>query len=175
MNKFFLPVVSSVAAVALIGCGGGEQDELRQWMREETKDLRGRVAPLPQVKPYEPVAYDASGLVDPFRSSKLRVDEKQRGGGLQPDLNRNKEPLEAYPLESIKYVGSVTKNKQTQAIVLVDGALHQVRVGNYMGQNFGVVTRISEAEMSLRELVQDPAGDWIERISALMLQAKEGK
>lgn len=165
-----------VSALMLIAaCSGGEQEELRQWMKEETKDFRGKIPPLPQVKPYEPVAYDAAGMVDPFRVSRLAVENKQQGGGVQPDLTRPKEPLEAYPLESIKYVGSLTKRKQTHAIVSVDGALHQIKAGNYMGQNFGVVTKISETELSLRELVQDPSGDWIERNSALQLQAKEGK
>lgn len=168
----------SVLAVAvfLSACSGGEQDELRQWMKEETKDMRGRIPPLPQVKSYEPVPYDATGLIDPFRPSKMLSEHKQGGGGgLQPDLNRPKEPLESYPLESIKYVGSLTKNRQTHGIVLVDGALHQVRAGSYMGQNFGIITKISETEMSLRELVQDPTGDWVERTSTLLLQAKEGK
>lgn len=163
-------------AVFLLACSGGEQEELRQWIKDETKDMRGRIPPLPQVKSYEPVPYDATGLIDPFRPAKMLSEQKQGGGGgLQPDLNRPKEPLESYPLESIKYVGSLTKNRQTHGIVLVDSALHQVRAGSYMGQNFGIITKISESEMSLRELVQDPTGDWVERTSTLLLQAKEGK
>lgn len=165
-----------LATTSLAACSGGEQDELRQWMKEETKDFRGKIPPLPQVKPYEPVAYDAAGLVDPFKSAKMLIDSKQGGGGgLQPDMNRPKEPLESYPLESIKYVGSLTRNRQTHGIVQVDGTLHQVRAGSYLGQNFGIITKISENEMTLRELVQDPAGDWVERTSTLLLQAKEGK
>lgn len=164
-----------LAVLLLSACSGAEQEELRQWMQQETKDFRGKIPPLPEVKPYEPVAYDAAGLVDPFRQSKMTADLKATGGGVQPDLNRPKEPLESYPLESIKYVGSMTKNRQSHGIVLVDGALHQVRAGNYMGQNFGVITKISEMEINLRELVQDSAGDWVERDSTLHLQAKEGK
>jgi len=172
MKRYLAPCM----LIMIVACSGGEQEELRDWMKDETKDFRGKIPPLPQVKPYEPVAYDAAGIVDPFRPSKLVVDSKQQaGGGVQPDLTRPKEPLEAYPLESIKYVGSLTKNRQTHAIVSVDGALHQVKPGNYMGQNFGVVTKISETELNLRELVQDPSGDWIERNSALQLQSKEGK
>jgi type IV pilus assembly protein PilP len=145
-------------------------------MKDETKDLRGKVPPLPQVKPYEPVAYDAGGLVDPFRPAKMSLENKQgSGGGLQPDMNRPKQPLEFYPLESIKFVGSLTKDRQTYGLVQVDGALHQVRAGTYMGQNFGIITKITETEMALRELVQDPTGDWVERPTTLLLQAKEGK
>ncbi|MBK9447373.1 MAG: pilus assembly protein PilP [Betaproteobacteria bacterium] len=170
-------LVGALVVMGLVaGCSGGEQEELRHWMKEETRDFRGKIAPLPQVKSYEPVPYDAAGLVDPFRPAKMLAEQKQGGGGgVQPDLNRPKEPLESYPLESIKYVGSLTKNRQTHGIVMVDSALHQVRAGSYMGQNFGIITKISETEMSLRELVQDPAGDWVERTSTLLLQAKEGK
>lgn len=170
-------VIGALVVAALVaGCSSGEQEELRQWMKAETQDFRGKIPPLPQVKPYEPVPYDAAGLIDPFRPAKMIAEQKQGGGGgVQPDMNRPREPLESYPLESIKYVGSLTKNRQTHGIVMVDGALHQVRAGSYMGQNFGIITKITETEMSLRELVQDPAGDWVERTSTLLLQAKEGK
>jgi type IV pilus assembly protein PilP len=169
-------VIGALVVAALVaGCSSGEQEELRQWMKAETQDFRGKIPPLPQVKPYEPVPYDAAGLIDPFRPAKMLAELKQGGGGVQPDMNRPKEPLESYPLESIKYVGSLTKNRQTHGIVMVDGALHQVRAGSYMGQNFGIITKITETDMSLRELVQDPAGDWVERTSTLLLQAKEGK
>lgn len=94
---------------------------------------------------------------------------------MQPDLERPREPLEAYPLESLKYVGVMMRKGASFAIILVDGALYQVRAGNYMGQNFGVVTQVSESEVKLKELVQDPAGDWAERESVLMLQGQEGK
>lgn len=160
-------------AVLLGGCGG-DQEELRGWMKEQSQDMRGHIAPLPQIKPYEPVAYDAAGLVDPFRPTKIQPDQK-RGGGLQPDFDRPREPLEAYPLETLKFVGSMTRNKQTYALVVADGALYQVRPGNYMGQNFGVITSISETEIALRELVQDPTGEWTERTSTLQLQEKEGR
>lgn len=169
-------VISLCAFALLAACSGGNQDELQQWMKDNTKDMRGRVPPLPQVRPYSPVAYDASGMIAPFSPRKLAVETKQGGGsGIQPDLNRPKEPLEAFPLESIKYVGVIEKKKQSFGIVTADGALYQVRTGNYMGQNFGVITRISETEMNLRELVQDPNGDWVERVSSLQLQATGGK
>lgn len=171
-------LIAKLSLLLLAGCSGGEQEELQQWMKNETKELRGKILPLPQVKPYEPVPYDAASLPDPFKPSRMSADLKPGGGGaLQPDLNRPKEPLEAYPLESIKYVGSMTKGRQIHGIVSVNGNLHQVRAGSYMGENFGVITKITETEINLRELVQDPAGDWIERTSKMLLlvQDKEGK
>ena len=162
-----------LASVGLASCSGGaDQEELRQWMNDATKGVRGKVPPLPQVKPYEPVAYDAGNLLDPFNPAKLVPDNK--GGGKRPDFDRPREPLESYPLESLKYVGVVTKKGVSYAIIQVDGALYQVRTGNYLGQNFGVITKITESEVVLKELVQDAAGDWVERVSTLSLQGQEG-
>ena len=164
-----------LTSLALFACSGGDHDDLRKWMNEASKDVKGRISPLPEVKPYEPAPYDAGNLIDPFKPSKIEPDRKDGGGGgVRPDLNRPKEPLEAYPLESLKYVGVLVKKKVGYAIIQSDGSLFQVRVGNYMGQNFGVITKISETEVSLRELVQDPSSDWIERVSTLLLQEKEG-
>ena len=170
MNRFALLCV----CLLLVACSGGEHEDLRQWMADETKDIRGRIPPLPEVKPYEPVPYDAGNLLDPFRSAKIEPEHrKSGGGGMQPDFNRHKEPLESFPLESLKYVGVLLKAKASYAIILADGALHQVKLGNYMGQNFGVITKILESEVALRELIQDPGGEWVERVSTLQLQEKE--
>lgn len=173
MNKTMLVLVS----IAVVACSGdGDHEDLRQWMNESVKGVRGRIPPLPQVKPYEPVSYDVGNRVDPFKPAKIGLEKKTAGsGGLQPDLERPREPLEAYPLESLKYVGSMEKKKAAHAIVQVDGSLFNARVGNYMGQNFGVVTKITESELTLKELVQDSSGDWVERVSALLLQEQEGK
>lgn len=170
-------IAAALISLALVACsGGGEQEDLQQWMNEASKGIKGKIPPLPQVKPYEAVSYDVGNLVDPFKPSKIGPEQKKGGGsGLQPDLDRAREPLEAYPLESLKYVGVMTKKNASYAIILVDGSLYQVRVGNYMGQNFGVVTKVSESEVVLKELVQDSAGDWVERSSTLLLQGQEGK
>ena len=169
-------LVIVLASLALVACSGEDHEDLRQWMNDAAKDIKGKIPPLPQVKPYEAVAYDAGSLIDPFRASKIGVEQKKSsGGGLQPNLDRPREPLEAYPLESLKYVGVMTKKKTSYAIVLVDGSLYQVKVNNYMGQNFGRITQVSESEVTLMELVQDSAGDWVERASTLLLQGQEGK
>lgn len=171
-----IAVAVTLACVTLTACSGGDNEDLRKWMNDVTRGIKGSIPPLPQVKPYEPVPYDAGALVDPFRSSKIGNEQKKSGGGgVQPDLDRPREPLEAYPLESLKFVGVITRNKQSYAIIQVDSALYQVKAGNYVGQNFGVITRITETEMTLKELVQDSAGDWVERSSTLLLQAQEGK
>ena len=168
-------IAVALASVALVACSGGDNEDLRQWMNEVSKDVKGNIPPLPQVKPYEPVAYDAGNLIDPFKPAKIGPEQRKGGGGgLQPDMDRPREPLESYPLESLKYVGVMSRKKVSFAIILVDGALYQVRVGNYMGQNFGVITKITDSELTLKELIQDSAGDWVERESSLLLQGQEG-
>lgn len=170
-------IAVALAGIVLAACsGGGDHEDLRRWMNDVSKDIKGRIPPLPEVKPYEPVPYDTGNLIDPFKPAKIGPEQKKGGGsGLQPDMNRPREPLEAYPLESLKYVGVMTKNKVSYAIIQVDGSLYQVRIGNYMGQNFGVITKVSESEVILKELIQDSAGDWVERESALLLQGQEEK
>ncbi len=170
MRKFLVLV-----SIVLASCAdSGDHEDLRQWMNNVAKDIKGKVPPLPQVKPYEPDAYDAGNLVDPFKPAKIAPERKNSGGGGQPDFDRPREPLEAYPLESLKYVGVMSKKKASYAIIQVDGSLSQVRVGNYLGQNFGVITKITESEVVMKELVQDAAGDWVERVSSLLLQGQEG-
>jgi type IV pilus assembly protein PilP len=91
---------------------------------------------------------------------------------LAAEINRRKEPLEAYPLDSMSMVGSVTKQARPYALLRVDNLLYQVKAGDYLGQNYGKITKISETDISLREIVQDAAGEWIERTSSLQLQEK---
>lgn len=160
---------ASFLAVSLTACGGGDMEDLQQFMAEAGKDMQGKIEPLPQIKPYEPFSYDAFNLPDPFKPRKL--SPSGGGGGLQPDLTRPKEALEAYSLETLKMVGMVSKKGGIHAVVAApDKSVYHVRVGNYLGQNFGLITRITDTEITLKEIVQDSAGDWAERTSTLTLQ-----
>jgi type IV pilus assembly protein PilP len=158
-----------VASLVVAACGGESHQDLRAWMAEQGKNAKGRLEPLPQIKPYEPFAYNAYDLPDPFKPRKI---EPAKGTSkLAPDLARRREPLEAYPLESLSMVGTLEKNKGMFALVRTpEKDIYQVRPGNYMGQNFGVVTNITDSEIKLKELVQDGSGDWSERSSTLNLQ-----
>lgn len=155
--------------VTLAACSGDGGDDLDQYMRDATKGVQPRVKPLPEVKPYLALQYNADGiLTDPFRTRKA----VNKLSVLQPNLNRPKEPMEAYPLESLKYVGMLSKNKLTYALLKTpDDVVQQVKLGNYVGQNFGRVTQITDNEVVLHEIVQDElSGDWVERVSSLTLQ-----
>ena len=170
----FARLVLFAAALALAGCSGEEHRELKQELAEATKDFRGQVPPLPQVKPYEPVPYTAEGVVDPFRPDRIDVAGAPRTpradmSKMAPDLNRPKEPLEAFPLESLQMLGTIMQNRETFGLVKAGPNLYRVRKGNYLGLNFGVVTGIDEVTINLKELVQDGQGEWVERASALQL------
>ena len=162
------------ASVLLAGCGGESHQDLRAWMVDQGKGARGRVDPLPQIKPYEPFAYNAFDLPDPFKPRKI---EPTKGGSkLAPDLTRRREPLEAYPLESLEMVGTLAKGKLTYALVRTpDRDVYQVSAGNYLGQNFGVILGVTESEIRMKELVQDGSGDWTERTGTLQLIQSDTK
>jgi type IV pilus assembly protein PilP len=166
--------IAFTAALALGGCGADEHGDLKEELNQLTKDLRGRVDPLPQVRPYEPVPYTAEGQVDPFRPERIEVAQGRGAASASTSLieeqkKRPPEPLEAFPLESIQMLGTITQAKETFALVKAGPNLYRVKKGNYMGQNFGVITEIDEAQISLKELVQDSTGDWVERMSSLQL------
>lgn len=154
---------------ALVACSGGDMDDLKQFMADAGKDMQGKIEPLPQIKPYEPFSYDAFSLPDPFKPRKL--SPSGGGGGLQPDLKRPREPLEAYSLETLKMVGTISRKNGINAVIATpDRTIYHVRVGNYMGQNFGLITRITDSEITLKEIVQDSGGDWAQRTSTMTLQ-----
>jgi len=171
---FALPIimpllVCGVFSVGLAGCSFEGGDDLDQYMRDATKNVQPKVKPLPEVQPYMALQYNADGtLVDPFRARKA----VNKSSVLQPNLSRPKEPMEAYPLESLKYVGLLSKSKLTYALLKTpDESVQQVKLGNYVGQNFGRVTQIKDGEIVLVELVQDDlTGDWVERTTSLVLQ-----
>lgn len=171
MKRLLLPI----AAVAVLAGCSSEIDELKSFVRDSDKGLPRRIDPLPAVKPFEPFAYEGFDLPDPFKPRKLAAPKEGAGGGLAPDLNRRKEPLEAFPLEQLKMVGTLSQGKDTYAIVRADKTLYRVKKGNYMGQNFGLITDVTEGDIKLKEIVQDSAGDWAERQSVLPLLEEAGK
>ncbi len=169
------PLAASAAVfVAILAGCSADQGELQAWMDEQRRTVKPNVPPLSPPKKFEPQPYTAFNAVEPFSPQKLVValkqENRQPNSLLAAELNRRKEPLEAYPLDNLKMVGSVVRNGRQFALMRADNLLYQVTVGNYMGQNFGKITKISETEVALREIVQDAAGEWIERTSTLQLQ-----
>lgn len=162
----------SAVVLLLTGCGGGEDDDLRAWMKDQGAASRGKIEPIPAMRPYEAFTYNAFDQADPFKPRKIETGKGARG----PDMTRRKEALEAFPLETLKMVGTLQKGQAMIGLIKAnDNRVFQVRQGNYVGQNFGVITTISEGEINLKELFQDGAGDWAERQTKIMLQEREQK
>jgi type IV pilus assembly protein PilP len=172
--------VLGVLASLFAGCSTSGDEQLDQWMREQRSQIRPKVNPIPEPKVFRPQTYTQIGTVEPFSNQRLvtaltrEASQAAYSGALiAPELARRKEPLEAFPLDSMAMVGSVLNaTGKPIALVRVDNLLYQVRVGNHLGQNYGRVTKITETEVTLREIVQDTAGEWIERAANLQLQER---
>jgi type IV pilus assembly protein PilP len=175
MMRFFLSVCC-LASLLLVGCGGASEEEAVRWMADERNQTQPKVKPIPEPKQFVPQPYNNASAAEPFSNVKLtqalkrETNESSNSALVAPELSRPKQPLESYPLDSMVFVGSIVKGGQTVALIKIDNLLYQVRPGNYLGQNYGRITKISEADVILREIVQDSDGEWIERTASLLLQ-----
>ncbi len=160
-------------ALAVTGCAG-ESEELVAWTEQQKREVKPGVQPLSAPKQFHPHPYQGGQAVEPFSTQKLSValkqEARQPSSVLSSEVNRRKEPLEAFPLDGMNMVGSVDKQGRRFALLRVDKLLYQVKVGDHLGQNYGRITKIDETQIVLREIVQDTAGEWIERQANLRLQ-----
>lgn len=175
-------VMAVFLAVSLGGCGSSGQEELQEWMNEQRAQTKPQIQPIPEPKKFSPQPYTQEASTDPFSNLKLTQALKRESTQsasnaalVAPELARRKEPLESFPLDSMAMVGSLLKEGRPVALVRVDNLLYQVRPGNYLGQNYGKIVNVAETEVTLREIVQDAAGEWIERTATLQLQERSKK
>lgn len=169
-----------VALTMLTGCFSSKDAELQQWMVEQKGNTPTKVVPIAPPKKFTPQAYTQQAAMEPFNNQKLlqalRKDSSQSVANLaliSPELARRKEALESFPLDAVSMVGVLNKKNTLVALLRVDKLLYQAKVGGYVGQNYGRITKISDTEITLREIAQDAAGEWIERKVNLQLQANE--
>jgi type IV pilus assembly protein PilP len=178
-SKWLFSMSGALLVLALSACSDSGQDSIQAWMNEQRATIKPNIKPISEPKKFEPRSYDSAGLLDPFNNQRLtqalqRANKNANSNEalVAPEINRRKEALEAYPLDVMGMVGSVNKGGQPMALVRVDKLVYQVRVGNYLGQNFGKITKISETSVTLREIVQDATGEWVERNAQLELQER---
>jgi len=153
----------------LTACGSGN-DDLQRYVAEVKARKTTQIDPIPQMKQYEAFAYAADDRRDPFVATVSRRGrgEGDDGSAVHPDLSRNKEPLEEYPLDALRLVGVVTFNNKIYAMIKApDAVIHRVTLGDHLGQNFGRITKVAEAEVSLAEIIPDGFGGFIERPATL--------
>jgi type IV pilus assembly protein PilP len=158
--------------LALAGCGDSDVQEVKQWMKQVDAETQPSVSPLQEPKTFIPFTYVAGDALDPFNANKLLVElaKTRAGNGLAPDTNRRKEFLESFPLDAVKMVGTLEKDKVMYGLLQIERTVYQVKVGQHVGQNYGLITAVSDEAITVREIVQDAVGDWVERISKLELQ-----
>ena len=163
----------ALACLVLTACSSEQHSDLRQFVKESDNMPRGRIEPLPEVKPYEPFEYAAFDLMDPFVSREIPTTKPPRPDPKDPrlDPNRRKGPLEAFPLENLKMVGTLQQKKDVFALIKTpDNNLYRVKSGDFIGQNFGRITDINESAVKLKELIQDSGNEWKEEERTLLLQ-----
>ena len=170
MKPAWLPFVLGFGLLA--GCSSDGLDDLRDFVKNAHADRKPSIEPLPEIRPYEAFAYAASDLANPFSAANLRPQSLQaKLSGPRPDMNRRKEPLEDFPLDSLKMVGTLSKGKQYWGIIQTsEGAVYRVQKGNHLGQNFGRITLVTDEKIDLIELVQGALGEWVEREASIAIQ-----
>ena len=170
IRHIFLLALIMIPLTMMTACTQNDYADLEAFIQSSGDGLHGQIDPLPEVKPQQYFTYEAFDISSPFVPRKN--DQAQTiTSGIQPDLNRHKEVLESYPLESLSMVGSLQRHNMIFALIKSpDGTLHRVKIGNHLGENFGKINQISEAEIKLSEIMQDGVNEWTERTSVLMLK-----
>ena len=156
-------------SLALTACGGGNTDDLRSYVKDVKARHKGHIPPLPEVKSYETYTYNEKELRDPFQpTSKVRPTQVTTNNGIAPDLKRERQVLEQFPLDTLKMMGMLEQNGERWALIKSeDGTLYRTKKGRYIGQNNGRITRITDSAIELTEIVPDGLGGWVKRQSTL--------
>jgi type IV pilus assembly protein PilP len=166
-----ISALALVLALGLSGCGGG-QDDLRAYIDEVKTRPGGRIEPLPQIEPAPSFTYVAANRRSPFMPDAPQQRPSNSDDQLRPDPNRPREFLEQFPLDTLAMVGTLSSPARNTNFGLVqtsDGLIHRVAVGNHMGQNYGRITRITDSEIQLVEIISDGLGGYLERPAAVGL------
>ncbi len=154
---------------ALAGCGDRMAD-LETYVAEVKNRKTKDIPPVPEPKPYEPYAYEKGDRRDPFVRSEPARDPNAPASALRPDLTRNREPLEEFPLDGLHMLGTINKGKAVYAMVKApDNVVHRVTLGNHMGQNYGKIVKITDNHIDLVEIIPDGFGGFMQRPASLAL------
>jgi type IV pilus assembly protein PilP len=174
--KRILCITAGALMLSALGACSPDNDELISWMEQQHKEVKPNVPPIYPPKKFDPQAYLGATGVEPFGTQKLIPvggPSNGKGGALLAAARAHAtQELESYPLDSMAMVGSLQQGGKIHGLVMVESRLHDVKLGDWMGQNYGQITAITDSQITLRETVQDPTGEWIERTSTLQIQEK---
>lgn len=171
-------LVALVLGASLSGCDSGHAD-LQSWMDETRRNTPTRIDKVEEPKRFEPFRYQPDKALDPFAMTRLRAmasaaasagSASSASTGVRPNDRRTREPLEAFPLDLFRMVGTLRRGREQIGLLRAENQLHQIRVGQYIGQNHGRVVQISDERILIREIVEDAAGEWTQRDTEMRLQ-----
>jgi type IV pilus assembly protein PilP len=175
MNRLIC-IAAGALMLSSLGACTADNDELIHWMEQQHKEIKPNIAPIFPPKKFDPQAYLGVTGVEPFGTQKLvpigGPSSSQSSTLLSAAKAHATQELESYPLDSMTMVGSLQQGGKAHALIMVESRLHDVKVGDWIGQNYGQITAITDSQITLRETVQDPTGEWIERTSTLQIQEK---
>ena len=159
---------------SLAACSSDPTADLEEYVARVKSQQTSRIDPLPEFKPYESFAYQATDLREPFTeptfSHPQAAAPQGTNNGIKPDFDRPTEPLEEFPLDSLRMVGTLEQHDENWALINdTDGTIHRVQPGNYAGQNHGKIIRVTEFEVELTEIVPDGIGGWMERQASIAI------
>lgn len=176
-NKISYSLFMCCCAISLTGCFSQDHVDLRDWIDLKKTTTKPKIQPISEPSVFSPQSYAESSGADPFNMMKLKDVLSRESASNSANISlllleqqRPKEDLESHPMDAMAMVGSLMQNGKKTALIKVNQLIYQVNVGNYIGQNYGKILQVDEQSIKLREVVQDAAGDWVERITALDLQ-----
>lgn len=174
--KYWLLLCCVAAGLVLVGCASSEHEDIKEWMREQAKDMKGKVQPLPEIKAFPAVPYLGDKLTQPFSASKILTSDATKDKSA-PDRGRALQALENFPLEDLKVIGVLYDGKTRYALIKTPAPNKpkNVRVGEFIGQNFGKITEISADGLTVLETVKDSSGAWVERETKIRVPGEGGK
>ncbi len=164
-------LILAIASLGIVACAG-DNDDLDEYINTIKAKPGGRIEPLPEIQPYEVFSYvaDAEGIRSPFVPDSPQVATRGTGQGVGPDPNRSREFLEGFSLDTLSMVGTLYIGDTMFGLVQTnDGLIHRVVPGNYLGQNDGRITNITDSEIEIVEIISDGIGGYIERDAAISL------
>lgn len=172
MSRWRAMTLATATLLGLTACGGSNLPELEAYVEQTKARPPGPIEPLPEIRPVTTFLYEPQDRRDPFVIDRQSAEVATRPpSGLAPDPLRRKEELEQYALDSLRMVGTLEQDDTKWALIKTkDQVLHRVGIGNYLGQDNGQITLISEDEIQITEIVPDGMGDWRERQSAIALE-----
>jgi type IV pilus assembly protein PilP len=181
-HQFINFLLSGAVLILLTACVEDDVSDLSHYIAQVKLRPKGTIKPLPEIKVVEPFEFKPEDLRDPFKPIKpteIAGEEMgaSKGNGIRPDTNRRKEELEAFPIETLKMIGTVKMKSDLWGLVKsADNTVYRVKAGNYMGQNYGKIVRISPDKIELMEIVPDQPGNWREQqMSVMLTDETEGK